>query len=343
MDFERVFGSPLSKGDAISHGIGFRDVISKQAIARFYLVMDFERVFDSPLGSGELQSRNSITKRLVVKDRTKDIGNLAGGKLLVFGGSYSNYQALQGLRALADAEGIAANRVICTGDLLGYCAQPNETVALIREWGIHCIAGNVELQIRDEEDDCGCNFGEDSQCDLDSRNWYPYTQRTLLPEHKAWLHTLPEFLRFRYAGKKVFVLHGGLLNTSQFIFESTQWPVKSEIFEATGAEVILSGHCGLPFHSVQAERYWLNPGVIGMPANDGTTRVWYMVLEAQEGGFAFAHRAFEYDYATASQHMREAGLPGTYAQTLLDGLWNNNDILPEAETALQGVRIGLAD
>ena len=83
---------------------------------------------------------------------------------------------------------------------------------------------------------------------------------------------------------------------------------------------------------------WLNPGVIGMPANDGTERVWYMILDLNDRGeVVFEHRSFLFDYDETFAQMLENELPIAYAQTLSSGLWYNNDILPEEETAVQGI------
>ena len=269
---------------------------------------------------------------------TKDIGTLSG-KLLVFGGSYGNFQSLEALKEIADSQNIQPSNIICTGDIMGYCAQPNECIELIREWGIHNIAGNVELQVRNDEEDCGCNFEDGSRCDVFARSWYPYIQNNIKPENKDWLHSLPEFIKFEYAGKKGQVIHGGVEDTSQFIFESTDWKVKDQIFTQTESELLLTGHCGLPFHSEKDGRSWLNPGVIGMPANDGTVRVWYMTLDDSEGKLSFEHLSFEYDNEKAANLIKENKLPFSYAHTLNNGLWDNNDILPEYETSYQGVEI----
>ena len=76
----------------------------------------------------------------------KNIGNLSG-KVLVFGGVYSNLQALEALQKVADKEGITPSNIICTGDIIAYCAQPSACVDAIEDWGIHVIQGNVEENI----------------------------------------------------------------------------------------------------------------------------------------------------------------------------------------------------
>jgi diadenosine tetraphosphatase ApaH/serine/threonine PP2A family protein phosphatase len=88
--------------------------------------------------------------------------------------------------------------------------------------------------------------------------------------------------------------------------------------------------------NVHENQYWVNPGVIGMPANDGTARVWFATLDdtTRQTDFTFHH--LNYDHKTASMLMRTNGLPQSYANTLQTGLWDNCEILPPEETALQG-------
>lgn len=262
------------------------------------------------------------------------------GKLLIFGGVYSNLQALQKMQNIAKELEIPAENIICTGDVVGYCAQPEECLQSIKDWGIHCIAGNVELQLAAEEIECGCNFSDGSRCDGFSKMWYPYAQNRISEDSLEWMQNLPEFIRFKYNDLKCAVLHGSFFNTSEFIFQSTPWEVKQRNFEGLEADVIIAGHCGIPFQSknVEENKYWINAGVIGMPANDGSTAVWYLTIDPNEF-YQFHH--FEYDFEIAAQKMEQNGLPNEYAQTLRTGLWDNCEILPKAETALQGQAISL--
>lgn len=270
---------------------------------------------------------------------THSLGQIKG-RLLIFGGVYSNLQALQQIRIIAEDLGISAKNIICTGDVVGYCAQPEECVQEVMRWGIHCIAGNVEIQLREGEEDCGCNFEDGSRCNLFSRQWYPYAQSQLSKFSIDWMKTLPDFLRFQYGRHRAFVLHGSFHETSEFIFASTPLEVKQNNFTATSSSLILAGHCGLPFSQTQNDQYWLNAGVIGMPANDGRTSVWYLLLDlCSNGDLTYQNENLDYDYSTAAQLMRELHLPLTYAQTLETGIWDNCEILPEKETRLQGKEI----
>lgn len=269
----------------------------------------------------------------------RDLGALQG-PLLVFGGVYSNFQALEAMQQVAEQMGFTPNRIICTGDIVGYCADPEACVQRIRDWGVYAIAGNVELQLRGGADNCGCNFNEGSRCDLWSRQWYPYAQSQLSASSLAWMQGLPHHLKFAYNGQTGYVLHGAWRNPSEFIFRSTPWSVKALDFEATQADFILAGHCGLPFVHQHNHNIWCNAGVIGMPANDGTPRVWYAVVNTDANGTPqCTHHALSYDHAAAADRMTANRLPAPYALTLSTGIWDNCEILPETESRAQGVPI----
>ena len=272
--------------------------------------------------------------------KIEHIENLKG-KVLLFGGVYSNLQALEKLKSIAEEENISPDNCICTGDIVGYCAQPEETVQLFKLWGAKSIAGNVELQLSEGAEDCGCDFKAGSRCDGFSQLWYPYAQSKLSKDSLDFIKTMPDHLEFEYAGKKVTVVHGSYCNVSEFIFKSTPWKIKAENFEVTKTDVIIAGHCGLPFHQIEEKKMWLNPGVIGMPANDGTPQVWYMILNDEKDSLNFSHHKMDYNFTLTNKLMQNGLLPQEYAKTIITGIWDNTEILPTAESGWQGFGIPL--
>lgn len=270
--------------------------------------------------------------------KIENLGQLKG-KVLLFGGVYSNLQALEAIYEVAKQENIAPENCICTGDIIGYCAQPEETIQFFKNWNPRSIAGNVEIQLSENAEDCGCDFTKGSRCDGFSQLWYPYAKSKLTHESIDYIKSLPEFIQFELANKKCTVVHGSYFNTSEFIFKSTPWGIKITNFEATNSAVIIAGHCGLPFNQSKDDLLWLNPGVIGMPANDGNPSVWYAILEEKNNLVTFEHKSLTYNHVVTNNLMISNGLPNEYAKTILTGIWDNMEILPEAETKLQGQKI----
>src|SRR5262245_66597199 len=86
------------------------------------------------------------------------------GPLMVFGGPYSNLEATRAVLGEAARLEIPADRIICTGDVVAYGADPAATVALVRGSVRHVVMGNCEERIAAGCDDFGCGFSVGRTC-----------------------------------------------------------------------------------------------------------------------------------------------------------------------------------
>jgi predicted phosphodiesterase len=263
--------------------------------------------------------------------------DIPAGPLLVFGGPYSNVRATSALHDEAERLGIPAARTICTGDVVAYCAEPEETVQAIREWGCHVIAGNCEEQLAESAADCGCGFDEGSACDILAKGWYPYANMRVSADSRAWMAALPKTVTFTSGGVSFRVVHGGVDVINQFLFASQGDVIKAELTKVT-EDVVIAGHAGLPFVAKGEGKVWFNPGVIGMPANDGTAEVWYGLIEPVDTGVKLTTHRLLYDHNGAAASMRRSAYADGYAKSLITGIWPSFDILPPTETAATGKR-----
>jgi predicted phosphodiesterase len=262
----------------------------------------------------------------------------ASKPLLVFGGPYSNLEATEALRRRADALAIPPGNVICTGDVVAYCAAPEETACLVADWGCHVIQGNCEQQLAVAAEDCACNFEEGTECAALAKGWYPYANARMSGEMRTWMGALPETLQFDYGGRSFRVVHGGTEIVNRWVFQSERDVLAEEVVRA-GADVVIAGHAGIPFAARVDGHLWFNPGVIGMPANDGTTEVWYGLIRAIGGELLLSTHRLAYDHHGAAAAMRRSGHANGYARTLITGLWPSLDILPPAEREAARQRI----
>ncbi len=253
----------------------------------------------------------------------QDLGQLEG-ELLIFGGPYSNLHALKALDQIA--ADFPAQNVICTGDVVAYCADPAACVALIRARGWNVVAGNCERQLQVGADDCGCGFEDGSVCEMLSRDWYAFSKSRINAEDRAWMAGLPDGVTFDYGGQRHAVLHGGATDVAAFV-----WPTSpTAVFEAevaaigTPIDVVIGGHCGIAFEKQVAGVTWFNAGVIGMPPHDGHPQTRYGVRTKQ----GFRVETLDYDYKGAAAAMRASGLSGGYDRSLVSGHWPSEQVLP---------------
>ncbi|WP_417335140.1 metallophosphoesterase family protein [Halobacteriovorax marinus] len=260
-------------------------------------------------------------------------------KLIFFGGAYSNLEATIELKNILDSQKISPKDIFCTGDILAYCADPNETIEVYKEWGINSIYGNVEEQLVGDQENCGCNFKEGTECDILSRNWYEYIRSNITEESMSYLRTLPATFSIKFGDHSLRIIHGGVNDISKFFFKETPTEFfEKEVAPLVDEQIVIAGHSGIPFLKELKNHYWINAGVIGMPANDGTTRAWYLELTLEDGLWASLH-SFSYNSKSTSEKMNKKNLPSEYASTLINGIWPNQDIIPIAQRDSQGIAL----
>jgi predicted phosphodiesterase len=252
------------------------------------------------------------------------------GDMMLFGGIYSNLAALEALIEVAEQNNIRAENCICTGDIVAYCADAEKSVNLLRDFGCVVLAGNCEVQLASDEDDCGCGFDEGSECSLLSRAWYAHARKQVSNQNKYWMGGLPDRITFTHNGCRYGIVHGAASDISQFI-----WPVTDD--ELIAAEIallkeqvgpvdhVIAGHTGIPMQRNIDGVLWTNTGAIGMPSHNGRAATHYGSL----GEKGICIKDLEYNINKAIQSMKTTGLVQGYHETLRSGYWPSEDNLPQ--------------
>ncbi len=117
---------------------------------------------------------------------------------------HGNREALDAALALLRRRG--AQRLLCLGDVVGYNADPDECVALVRESGALTNAGNHDL--------IGVGRLDFRRCSAKAEYSLKRTRRTLGRDSAAWLAGLPPHLSPE-AG--VVLVHGGVRDVQQYM------------------------------------------------------------------------------------------------------------------------------
>jgi predicted phosphodiesterase len=275
-------------------------------------------------------------------NNNNDLG-LITRPLLICGGAYGNLEALQALSRWAGLHGFDDAHIIHTGDAVAYCADAAAASRFIRTRNWASIKGNVEEQLAAGADDCACGFAEGSVCNVMSAHWFAYADRTVSADDRKWMAALPATLTFTMSGRRFMVVHGAVDQTNRFMFESLDTAEFACQLELAGTDAVIAGHTGIPFTRSIGPCLWHNSGALGMPANDGTRRVWFSTLTPQVEGIHIRHHALIYEHDAAAAKLRSADLPQGYADGLQTGLWPSRDILPGTECAATGTPLRLDD
>ena len=122
----------------------------------------------------------------------------------VLGDIHGNFEALRAVLAHLDARGI--DRLLCVGDLVGYNADPDACVALLRERGAISIAGNHDL--------IGTGLLGFDRCSNKALHSLKRTRRALRPQTAAYLRALPSH---HLLEGRILLTHGGVRDVQQYM------------------------------------------------------------------------------------------------------------------------------
>jgi len=117
---------------------------------------------------------------------------------------HGNLEALEAALARLDERG--AGRIVCLGDIVGFNADPDAVVALLRERGVECIAGNHDL--------IGIGRLSTRKCGDAAAFALARTRRALAPESSAFLASLPAA---RLYDDRFVLVHGGVDDVEEYV------------------------------------------------------------------------------------------------------------------------------
>ena len=201
----------------------------------------------------------------------------------------------------------------CLGDVVGYGPDPNECVALLREYEHLCLAGNHDWAALGKLDLDSFN--------ADARAAATWTQRMISASSREYLGSLSSLVcegQFTLAHgsprqpiweyisdtlvAQVNFLH---FETPYCLVGHTHTPVVLRQDAESGNCRILAPRYGEPIPLGDA-RLIINPGSVGQP-RDSDPRAAYAILDAE--AMTWEHRRIEYPVEETQSRMRQHGLP----------------------------------
>lgn len=229
-------------------------------------------------------------------------------KYALLGDIHSNLEALQAVLNDARQEGVT--NYACTGDIVGYNADPKTCLKIIRGLKCEVVQGNHDYY-------AGCNESMDLFTPMAQRSIY-WTRKQLTPLDRKYLRELPLVRDI----EDFTLVHSSLSNPSRWNYIFKRDAAES-CFRNQFSNVCFFGHTHVPlafvFEGANIDKgfydtlkiqpdykYLINVGSVGQP-RDRNPLAAYAIYDMDERTVTL--RRVEYDINAVQNKIRSAGLP----------------------------------
>lgn len=232
---------------------------------------------------------------------------------------HANLEALRSV--LERVRTLKADEIVCLGDSVGYNADPNECIELLKREKVVCMLGN--------HDAAAAGLKEPEDFNPLAKAALLWTRDRLTEESRRFLLGLPREQRIR----DFFLLHGSIHDTNRYILSRDDAvenfrmlagmfkDVRIGFFGHTHVRTVLIEQGDVistalvpeDIELVPEKRYLINPGSVGQP-RDGDPRAGFLMYDSNQRQVLF-HRE-EYDIRACQEKILRAGLPVQLAERL---------------------------
>ncbi len=231
-------------------------------------------------------------------------------RIAIISDIHSNLEALN--RALTEIEREKVDDIVCLGDIVGYGANPNECVDIVRNLTTSVLLGN--------HDEAAIDLTKTEFFNPFARIAAEWTGQTLTEENRGYLGGLG--LTLEKHG--LFFVHASPVDPGEWNYILTPSDA-AENFDAMPVDVGFVGHSHVPEvfcedlwtkEIVKGERFIVNVGSIGQP-RDGNPALSFGIFDTDL--WSYRNVRLDYDVELAAFKIRKAGLPKNLAERLFVG------------------------
>ena len=238
-------------------------------------------------------------------------------KYAILGDIHANLEALQAV--LKDSEEQGVTHYVCTGDVVGYNADPKACLQVIRRLKCAVVQGNHDYY-------AACNESMELFTPMAQKSIH-WTRKQLSPFDRKYLRQLPLILDV----ETFTIVHSSLSSPQRwnYIFKRTAAEAN---FRNQFSQVCFFGHTHVPLafvkdtdidkgfyetlHVKPGKQYLVNVGSVGQP-RDRNPKAAYAIYDLDEQTITM--RRVDYDKDTTQRKIRAAGLPFRNALRLDNG------------------------
>ena len=232
-------------------------------------------------------------------------------RIAIISDIHSNIEALTKSMELIDM--LSVQEIVCLGDIIGYGANPNECVELVRQRCSTVIKGNHEDAVE--------NISLTDHFTDNARAAIFWTRKQLTEKNVEYLHALP----LSHTADGILFVHASPCHPADwnYIFDEHE---ACEAFRCYSEGICCIGHTHIPviFSSrgrvqriTQEEQAIINVGSIGQP-RDRNTDLSFGILDTDQ--WTYENVRSPYDMETAARKILNTALPQRLGLRLFMGV-----------------------
>ena len=235
-------------------------------------------------------------------------------RYLILTDIHANLEALE--TCLTDAKTRGYDQTLFLGDLVGYGADPNAVVDVVRSL-------KPAAMVRGNHDKVVFGLDQAEGFNAVAKSAAAWMLSTLTPENKKWIASLPQGPHV--VDELIEICHGSpfdeadarlALQSSErplCLFGHTHYPIAFELSNGTFSSTGPSSEMEARYELKNSARYLLNPGSVGQP-RDGDPRAAYAIVDTKARHVELLR--LMYPVEVAQKKILEAGLPEVLARRL---------------------------
>jgi len=231
---------------------------------------------------------------------------------------HANLEALSAV--ISKIAGLKTDRILCLGDIVGYNANPNEVIDILKSEKALCIMGN--------HDAVACGLREPNNFNPLAKRAALWSREQLTDESRAFLRDLPKELKV----DDFFIFHGSIHDTDRYILYKEDIKENFQLLKKLTGQPrmgffghthvrtayindsdVISVDLSIELPLSPSRKYLINPGSVGQP-RDYDPRASFLIYDTIEQKVTFFRT--DYDIAACQDKIIKAGLPSQLATRL---------------------------
>ena len=232
-------------------------------------------------------------------------------RLAIISDIHSNLEALT--KAFQLIEGESIDEIVCLGDIVGYGANPNECVALVR--------ARCKTVLRGNHDAAAINALQAESFTKNARIAAEWTRQQLSEENRLFLEGLP----YTFKRDEILFVHSSPYQPESWYYVLSEEDLEAA-FQSFTERICFIGHSHFPgifseegpSRAVnRASRFLVNVGSVGQP-RDGNSKLSFGIFDTER--WNYRNIRSEYPIQIAAEKILQAGLPRALSDRLALGM-----------------------